>query len=92
MVSEGNCIVRASRSAQQAPRRSRHPTADYEPSLCCKRQYRKAIALLNEAVSKSRKAKTDVFSALQYKTVSRQEFVKETRNLLENLRSKHQRA
>ena len=42
-----------------------------------------AIARLNEAISKSRKVKTDVFSALQYKTISRQEFIAETRNLLE---------
>ena len=41
-----------------------------------------AIARLNEAISRSRKVKTDVFSALQYKTISRQEFVQETRELL----------
>jgi len=46
----------------------------------------KAIALLNEALSKSRKVKTDVFSSLQYKTVSRQEFVEETRKLLEQFK------
>jgi site-specific recombinase XerD len=45
-----------------------------------------AIALLNEALSKSRKVRTDVFSSLQYKTVSRQEFVEETRKLLEQFK------
>jgi tetratricopeptide (TPR) repeat protein len=42
----------------------------------------RAIALLNEAISKSRMVKTDLFSSLQYKNVSRQEFVHETRELL----------
>jgi tetratricopeptide (TPR) repeat protein/MinD-like ATPase involved in chromosome partitioning or flagellar assembly len=43
----------------------------------------RAIALLNEAISKSRQVKTDVFSSLQYKSISRQEFVRESRDLLE---------
>lgn len=42
----------------------------------------RAIALLNEAISKSRTVKTDVFSSLQYKNISRQEFVEETGGLL----------
>lgn len=47
-----------------------------------------AIARLNEAISKSRQVKTDVFSSLQYKTISRQEFVGETRHLLEQFKQK----
>ncbi len=43
----------------------------------------RAIALLNEAISKSRMVKADLFSSLQYKNISRQEFVEETRELLE---------
>jgi len=42
----------------------------------------RAIALLNEGMSKSKSVKADVFSLLQYKNVSRQKFVQETRELL----------
>jgi hypothetical protein len=41
-----------------------------------------AIALLNEAISKLKTVKTDVFSSLQYKNISRQEFIDESRRLL----------
>jgi tetratricopeptide (TPR) repeat protein len=41
-----------------------------------------AITLLNEAISKLARVKTEVFSSLQYKNVSRQEFVEESRRLL----------
>jgi tetratricopeptide (TPR) repeat protein/MinD-like ATPase involved in chromosome partitioning or flagellar assembly len=47
-----------------------------------------AIARLNEAISKSRQVKTDVFSGLQYRTISRQEFVEETRHLLEQFKQR----
>jgi hypothetical protein len=42
----------------------------------------RAIALLNEGMSKSKRVKADVFSLLQYKNISRQEFVQETGALL----------
>jgi tetratricopeptide (TPR) repeat protein len=42
----------------------------------------RAIALLNEAISKSRMIRTDVLSSLQYRNISRQEFVRETHDLL----------
>jgi len=42
----------------------------------------RAIALLNEAMSKSKSVKADVFSLLQFKNITRQEFLEETRELL----------
>lgn len=41
-----------------------------------------AINLLNEAISKLKRVKTEVFSSLQYKSIPRQEFVEESRRLL----------
>jgi len=41
-----------------------------------------AITLLNEAISKLKSVKTEVFSSLQYKSIPRQEFVEESRRLL----------
>jgi tetratricopeptide (TPR) repeat protein/cellulose biosynthesis protein BcsQ len=41
-----------------------------------------AITLLNEAISKLNRVKTEVFSSLQYKSIPRQEFVEESRRLL----------
>jgi len=41
-----------------------------------------AISLLHEAISKAANVKTDVFSSIQYKNVSRQEFIEESRRLL----------
>jgi tetratricopeptide (TPR) repeat protein len=41
-----------------------------------------AITLLNEAISKLKRVKTDVLSSLQYKNISRQEFIEESRRLL----------
>jgi tetratricopeptide (TPR) repeat protein len=42
----------------------------------------RAIALLNEAISKSRMVKADIFSSLKHRNISRKEFVRETRELL----------
>jgi tetratricopeptide (TPR) repeat protein len=45
-------------------------------------EWGQAINLLNEAISKLKNVKTEVFSSLQYKTVPRQDFVEESRGLL----------
>jgi len=41
-----------------------------------------AIGLLNEAISKLNRVKTDVFSSLRYKNISREDFIEESRRLL----------
>lgn len=46
--------------------------------------FAKAMELLHEAISKLNRVKTDVFSSLQYKYISREDFIEESRRLLED--------